>query len=283
MNHTTLVSSETLYKHLNNSSWVVVDCRFDLTDPQAGFETYRKGHIPGAVYANLDRDLAGPITAESGRHPLPKLETFKETLGRWGIDSSKQVAVYDDWFGALAARLWWMLRFLGHMNVAVLDGGLPKWQKEAKPLETGIQRNVETGFDGEPHVDWMASLEEVQRRGHRPEQKLIDSRDAARYRGEYEPLDRVPGHIPGALNHFFGNNVDEAGTLLSPGRLRQQFESLLGDTKPDQTIFYCGSGVSACQNLLAMEHAGLPGAKLFVGSWSQWCKDPQRAVETESD
>jgi len=224
--------------------------------------------------------LAGPVTAGSGRHPLPDWETFQQTLGAWGIDQHSQVIAYDQNNGMFAARLWWMLRALGHEAVAVLDGGVDKWNREGLAMEDGNVNNTRKRFGGKPKADWMVSAREVGKNLSDPKFALIDSRDPARYSGEIEPIDPAAGHIPGAVNHFFGDNLNDSGEFLPKDKLRAQFESLLEGGKPEDAVFYCGSGVSACHNLLALAHAGLSGAKLYVGSWSEWAADPKRPINT---
>ena len=277
-NYCTLVNTEILAKRLSDSHWVIVDCRFDLLNPEAGFAQYREGHIPGAVYADLNRDLSGPVTADSGRHPLPDPDAFKAAMGRFGVDGSKQVVAYDDAGGMLASRLWWLLRYYGHAAVAVLDGGFSQWQREGRPVEAGVHQNAPAQFNGKPQRGWVVGLDEVEMNLRKTHFQLIDSRSPERYRGELETIDPVAGHIPGAQGHFYGSNLNEAGEMRPTTQLREQFEALFDGKKPQETVFYCGSGVSACHNLLALEHAGLSGAKLYAGSWSQWCKDPGRPI-----
>lgn len=280
MTFTTLISTSQLAEHLEDEHWVVVDCRFDLADSERGHQLYLDGHIPGAVYAHLDRDLAGPITEETGRHPLPDLDEFRQKLGGWGIDGSRQVVVYDNRMGAIAARLWWMLRFLGHHQVAVLDGGIDQWNRENRPLRSGRENPVARTFSGDPLWDMTASVEEVTQRLNQRDKSLIDSRSPERYRGEVEPLDPVAGRIPGAVNRYFGLNVDDIERWRPSEELAREFDELLGSHPPDEVVFYCGSGVTACHNLLALEHLGRPGARLYVGSWSEWIRDPERPQES---
>ncbi len=278
MTHRTLISTDDLNAHLNDPAWVGVDCRFDLADPDAGFARYREGHVPGAVYAHLDHDLAGPATKTSGRHPLPDWEAFKRTLGAWGISNATQVVAYDDLGGAIAARLWWALRCLGHEAAAVLDGGFPKWAREGRPLQVGVERNAPATFQGTPRTEGIATLVDVEAMLEDPEHLLIDARSPERYRGEEEPIDPVAGHIPGARNRYYGDNLRGDGTFKPAASLREEFQNLLGSAPPEDATVYCGSGVSACHHLLALAHAGLSGARLYVGSWSQWCAEPGRPV-----
>lgn len=274
---TTLVSTSDLASHLGE--WVIVDCRFDLQQEHWGREQYRAAHIPGAVYAHLNDDLSGPRTGRNGRHPLPSLDALTTTLSRWGIDAHTQVVAYDQDSGMYASRLWWLLRFAGHTAAAVLDGGWAAWTREGRPARSGEEQRAASDFvlsQGEIPV----RIDEVATATGDPDRVLIDARAPERYEGRIEPLDRVPGHIPTALNHFFKTNLTDQGTMLPPDVLREQFSRALGTHDPSQVVMYCGSGVTACQNLLAMEHAGLSGARLYPGSWSEWSSDPSRPIET---
>jgi thiosulfate/3-mercaptopyruvate sulfurtransferase len=271
----TIVDADTLYGELENPDWVVVDCRFYLADTAAGEREYLSGHIPGAVYAHLDRDLSSEPVSDTGRHPLPAPAAMIELFSRLGIDKQKQVVAYDSAVaaGLGAARLWWMLRYLGHTAVAVLDGGWPAWVAAGRPQKSGVESNAPANFEGKPHRHWLVLLDEVAGAG-----LLVDSRESPRYRGEVEPIDPVAGHIPGAVNHPLSRNVDSDGRFLPPEILRQQLLTVLGATPPEEAVFYCGSGVSACANLLAMRIAGLPDGRLYAGSWSEWCQDPERTA-----
>lgn len=273
--YTTLIDVQSLGEHLDDPGWVVVDCRFNLSDTDAGGRAYEQSHIPGAVYAHLDDDLSGPPVTDGGRHPLPTPAAMTALFGRLGIDGDKQVVVYDDDNGAYAARLWWMLRYMGHGAVAVLDGGWQAWQEADLPTRGGVEVNPPALFTGSPQVAWLVRIDEVQQ-----QVLLVDSRAPARYRGEVEPLDPKAGHIPGAANYFYELNWGKHGRYLPPQQLRQQLQELIGDVPPEQVTFYCGSGVSACANLLAMAHAGLGDGRLYVGSWSEWSRDPDREVAT---
>lgn len=277
MTYTTLVSTADLAAHLHE--WAVVDCRFDLQQETWGRQQYADAHVPGAVYADLGEDLAGRRTGRNGRHPLPSVEALAATFGRLGIDRSTQVAVYDQDVGMFASRLWWTLRYLGHDAVAVLDGGWAKWVREGRPVRGGGESRPAAVFAPSPRPQMAVDVTEVARRSGQ-NAALIDARGPERFLGQIEPLDRVAGHIPGATNHYFRWNIGESGTLLPPQQLRDTLSAVLGPHSPEEAIVYCGSGVSACHNLLAMEHAGLRGAKLYVGSWSEWSSDPARPVET---
>jgi thiosulfate/3-mercaptopyruvate sulfurtransferase len=282
MPFTTLIATDALASHLNHPRWAIVDCRFNLTDPAEGQQLYYEAHIPGAVYANLDRHLSGPKTGKNGRHPLPDINQFKMRLGLWGIGPGVQVVAYDQDTGMFASRLWWMLRYLGHEAVAVLDGGFAKWIAEGRPTRAKEENRAPAQFSGSPRETMRVTVNEVDRLRLDPAHLLLDARAPERYRGETEPLDPVAGHIPGALNYFYKNNLNPDGTFLSPDALQSRLQDALGRALPPNTVVYCGSGVTACHNLLALEHAGLPGAKLYVGSWSEWCADPQRSVAREN-
>lgn len=279
MPFTTLISPETLAQNLDDSAWVVVDCRFSLADTEAGRRVYRQAHIPGAVYAHLDEDLSGPPATDHGRHPLPTPEALRALFGRLGIDREKQVVAYDDVGGIVAARLWWLLRYMGHDAAAVLDGGWVAWQDAGYPTVDGVEENEPASFDGEPRREWLVLAEEVERGAGG---RLIDARATERFRGEEEPLDPVAGRIPGAANYPYGRNLDEDGRFLSPEQLRDQLEAVLEEAEAEEAVHYCGSGVSACLNLLAQAHAGLPLGRLYAGSWSDWISDPERPVVTSS-
>jgi thiosulfate/3-mercaptopyruvate sulfurtransferase len=275
---TTLVDTETLSQHLDDPHWVIVDCRFVLTDPDAGRRRYEAGHIPGARYAHLEEDLSSPVTPASGRHPLPLPEVLAEKLGRWGIDKTRQVVVYDDSFGAIAARLWWLLRWLGHEACALLDGGFPKWQREGRPVRRDLPSVVPTRFHPAVNDAMWVDAEEVAALLAAPGTLLVDARAEERFRGEIEPLDKVAGHIPGAINMPYEDNLDFSGEFLSDEALREHYLAMLHGVPPQKVVQMCGSGVTACHNILAMEHAGLAGAKLYAGSWSEWITDPRRPV-----
>jgi thiosulfate/3-mercaptopyruvate sulfurtransferase len=276
--HTTLVDVATLAAHLHDPNWLIVDCRFDLTKPDAGELAFGEAHIPGAVYAHLDRDLAAPITATTGRHPLPDPQDFARTLGRWGLKSMTQVIAYDADNGMYASRLWWMLRWLGHNGVAVLNGGFKAW------LAAGMQTSKETvaptpsQFVAQVNRSMWVDASEVARASNDASWRVLDARAPERYRGIVEPIDSVAGHIPGARNHPFVKSLASDGRFASETELRKQFEASQDDIPAERTIAMCGSGVTACHLLLALEVAGQPGAKLYPGSWSEWIRDPSRPI-----
>jgi thiosulfate/3-mercaptopyruvate sulfurtransferase len=282
MAFTTLIDTKTLAGHLADPAFAIVDCRFNLDDEGWGERIYLAGHIPGAVYAHLDRDLSGTKTGSNGRHPLPSPDNLTQTLSRFGIDSGIQIVAYDQDTGMYASRFWWLLRWMGHQAVAVLDGGFATWTSEGLPTARSEESRSPRAFEGAPVAGMIVNVEEVAALAYRTGWRLVDARAPERFRGESETIDRVAGHIPGAVNHFFRRNLAESGTFLQPGPLRAGLRQATGDVTPDHIISYCGSGVTACQNLLALEHAGLGGAKLYPGSWSEWSSDPARPIETGS-
>ncbi|WP_411726142.1 sulfurtransferase [Methyloglobulus sp.] len=281
MTYTTLISAESLNQHLNDLDWVIIDCRFSLADTEAGFKAYRHGHIPNARYAHLDKDLSSTVTDLTGRHPLPSFTSLVKKLGTWGIANDSQVVVYDDVSGAFAGRLWWLLRCLGHDKIAVLDGGYKHWQKLGYPVTTTLPTIKAAIFRAYPAENSGLTALQVQNGLARKSLCLIDARTPERYRGEREPIDPVAGHIPGALNRPFQLNLDSKGFFLSAKDLRSQFKQIIGEKNPGQVVHTCGSGVTACHNLLAMEVAGLTGSKLYAGSWSEWIRNKNRPIVTK--
>ncbi|CAG9186510.1 sulfurtransferase [Cupriavidus pinatubonensis] len=261
---------------------VVIDCSFDLANPAAGREAYQQGHVPGAFYLHLDNELSGPKTGHNGRHPLPDPDAFTDRLRALGVNRDTEVVAYDAQGSMYAARLWWMLRWIGHAAVNVLDGGKPAWVKAGLPLEHGAAPEPETPGNiqrGEPlvaTVDAAALLENL----NQPTRLVVDARAPDRFRGENETLDPVGGHIPGAVNRFFKDNLTPEGQFKPAAELRAELGAVLGQTAPAHAVMQCGSGVTACHNLLALEVAGLEGAALYPGSWSDWCADPTRPVAT---
>lgn len=276
---TTLVSTEVLAQHLDAPDWVIFDCRHELTAPDLGRSEYMRSHIPGARFLSLDEDLSSPKTGKNGRHPLPDPAVFAETLSRMGVDAGKQVVVYDAQGGMAASRLWWMLHWMRHRCVAVLDGGWDKWTAEKRPQSSEIPRPQPTRFAGTPHDSMVNAAFVLSHIGDR-ELMLLDARSPDRFRGQNETLDPVAGRIPGARNRFFRDNLDASGRFKSPAVLRAEFSAVIGDIDPANIVHYCGSGVSACHNLLAMELAGMRGGRLYAGSWSEWCADISRPVAT---
>ena len=275
-----LISAADLATHLSDPLWVIVDCRFSLTEPTSGRAAYRRAHIAGARYAHLDEDLSRAPTAKEGRHPLPDPTLFAARLGAWGIGNDSTVVAYDDGSGAIAARLWWMLRWLGHSSVLVLDGGFAAWQALALPTESDLprwqpMRFVPRRIATEAWVETDAILE-LQERGS----ILVDARAGPRFRGEQEPIDPVAGHVPGARNWPFSNNLGQDGRFRAPSELKRDLETLLGSQPGRDVIAMCGSGVTACHLLLAMAVAGLEPGRLYAGSWSEWIRDPARPIRT---
>ena len=286
----TLIEPQELAASLHDPDWAIIDCRFDLARPDWGAQAYAAGHIPRALYAHLDQDLSGPRSARSGRHPLPQPAVLATTFARFGIDERVQVIAYDQGTGAFAARLWWLLRWLGHPQAAVLNGGFAAWQHGGFAVTSAREPRPSRPFRARPDTGAVVSGTEVAellssgalRSGRRT---LVDARSADRFAGENETLDAVAGHVPGARNHPFAANLDSRGRFLAPAQLRRSWEQTLRGVPPDEAIAMCGSGVTACHNLLALESAGLPGARLYAGSWSEWITDPAhpvaRGVESE--
>ncbi len=280
---TTLIEPAALAAHLADPDWAIVDCRFDLALPEWGAHAWAAGHLPNALYAHLDRDLSGARTALMGRHPLPAIAALTATLARWGIDKEVQVVAYDQGAGAYAARLWWLLRWLGHPQVAVLDGGFAAWERAGLPLEAAATVPAPWRFTAAPAAGLVvttAALARIVAAGAltRGELTLVDARSADRFAGENETLDPVAGHIPGARNHPFSENLAAHGGFLSAPELRRRWADTLRERPVPRLIAMCGSGVTACHNLLALEAAGLTGARLYAGSWSEWIRDPARPV-----
>jgi thiosulfate/3-mercaptopyruvate sulfurtransferase len=280
---TTLIDAASLKKVLNEPYCVVVDCRFDLMQPDAGHRAYLAGHIPTARYADLNKDLSAPVTPDSGRHPLPAPQTFAGTLDRLGVANDTQVIVYDDSAGAFAARLWWMLRWVGHTAAAVLDGGFRAWILAGGAVAGGEEppaQPIGQGGRFVPHIDALAVIgaAEVAARLGNARFALVDARAAERFTGAVEPIDTVAGHVPGAVNQPYAENLTQEGRFLPAGELRRLWLERLGGKEPANVAAMCGSGVTACHNLLALEAAGLGGAKLYAGSWSEWIRDSSRPI-----
>ncbi|OOP57968.1 MAG: sulfurtransferase [Candidatus Brocadia carolinensis] len=280
MTFTTLISVSELDHHLANPDWAIIDCRFSLDDTERGHRDYLHAHIPGAIYAHLGKDLSGHIIpGKTGRHPLPEPKTFARTLSNWGIDDNVQVVVYDDKGGVMAAaRLWWLLRWVGHHAVTVLNGGWSSWMKNNYPVASSVETRAQRSFIPRIQNDFTFGSEDVVKILHNQNFCLIDSRSADRYRGENETIDPVAGHIPGALSVPFAGNLGADGLFLSQKDLKTRFQQVLGDTPPEHAVFYCGSGVTAAHNLLALTHAGLGDARLYAGSWSEWITNPDNPI-----
>lgn len=277
MHYRTLVSTEVVAQHLDDADWVICDCRHDLLDLAAGRRTYTEAHLPGAHFLHLDEDLSGRKTGQNGRHPLPIPAELADKLGRLGISQTTQVVACDAQGSVYAARLWWLLRWLGHEAVAVLDGGISLWIAESRALTSALPQPKPAVFERLPGilpVNATFVLTHLDGDG----MQLIDARAPDRYAGQNETMDPVAGHIPGAINRFFKLNLDEQGRFKPAQQLRDEFSRLLADTSPGEVVHQCGSGVTACHNLLAMEHAELEGSRLYPGSWSEWCADPGRPM-----
>lgn len=282
MIHTTLIDAQALATILDDC--VLVDCRHDLMDPSVGAAAYAQGHLPRAWFMHQDTDLAGPRNGRNGRHPLPERETMRRRLEAIGLTDERQLVAYDDQGGMFAGRLWWLARWLGHRAVAVLDGGLPAWTGAGFPLTRELPKADRDGRLGDrPSLVRISDAASVLASIDSRECLLVDARSPERYRGEIEPLDPVAGHIPGATNRPFQQNLRPDGRFKPAEVLRREFAALLAGRTPAQVIQQCGSGVSACHNIIAMELAGLSGSALFPGSWSEWCADPARPVATGAE
>ncbi|NOX70058.1 MAG: sulfurtransferase [Gammaproteobacteria bacterium] len=277
-----LISVNTLAGNLNNPAFRVVDCRFSLAQPEQGLKDYRSGHIPGASYANLDTDLAAPITAGSGRHPLPEVETFVDCLRRWGLSNDSQLVVYDDAGGGVAARLWWMLRWLGHQDVALLDGGFAAWTRANQPVSQDETAPPAGSFSGSAAVDRIWSSAQIESWLVADSAfTLVDARAGARFRGEQEPIDPVAGHVPGALNLPFTDTLNADGTWREKAEIKACWANIGVRPGEKEWGVMCGSGVTACHLALSASMAGLPEPCLYVGSWSEWLQDPARPIVAE--
>jgi len=274
---TPLLSTTELASHLSDAGWRIADCRFELGKPEAGRTAYAAGHIPGAVFVDLERDLSAAIGPATGRHPLPRIDEFAETLGRLGIGNDTEVVCYDGGSGAFAARLWWMLRWVGHDAVSVLDGGLAAWTAEGRTLSTVEPSSGTVHFTPRPRPEMALDTADVERALARGD-VLVDVRGAERYAGVTEPIDAVAGHVPGAVNLPYTQNLDASGRFRGREELAALWRERTAAGAGRAPICMCGSGVTACQGLLALEAAGVPGGRLYAGSWSEWIRDPARPV-----
>lgn len=277
MAHTTLITAAELAASHTDPAWLLADCRFELGKPDAGRKAWLAGHIAGAIYVDLERDLSAPVTAATGRHPLPAIEDFVATLSHMGVTDRTQVVCYDGGSGAYAARLWWMLRYVGHDAVAVLDGGFAAWVEEGRPVSIEAALRPTSRFVARPRPEMLidaAGVATALARGER----LVDVRGAERFTGAVEPLDAVAGHVPGAVNLPYLSNLDARGRFLPPAALAERWRLATGGAAGSDAICMCGSGVTACQQLLALETAEITGARLYAGSWSEWIRDPARPV-----
>ena len=273
-----VISAEQLWSNMGEANLRIVDCRFELTRPDAGRNDYLRGHLPGAVYADLDKDLAAPVASGTGRHPLPDPAELALMFGRLGISTDTKVVVYDDCSGALASRAWWLLRWLGHDRAAVLDGGIMRWQSLQLPVEQGGIVVATQDFIAAPRPELILETTEILA-ATAESLLLIDARDPARFRGEVEPIDNVAGHIPGALNLPFTESLSSDGTWKSEHELRQLWQEVLARNHETPCGVMCGSGVTACHLVISALRAGLPEPRLYVGSWSEWITDPGRPID----
>ena len=276
----TIINPQELAANLSDPNWRILDCRFSLNDPKLAETEYLSAHIPGAVYIHLDRDLSGKVNpGVTGRHPLPEVSDLVKTFGTYGIDRGTQVVAYDAMGGALAAsRAWWLLRWMGINTVAVLDGGWQNWLQAKLPVRAGREAYLACEFTSDPQYEMLIDTSQVTELIKTRSYHLLDSRSADRYRGENETIDPVAGHIPGAEPVPFSDNLNLDGTFRTPSELQERFKRILGDVPANQAVFYCGSGVTACHNILSMQLAGLGLSRLYPGSWSEWITDPNRPV-----
>ncbi|AMZ73827.1 MULTISPECIES: sulfurtransferase [Pseudomonas] len=275
-----LISPQALEERRSRPGLVILDCRFALEDPDYGQRSYAEGHIAGASFADLERDLSGAVTkGVTGRHPLPEPGALIERLKAWGIDNDSDVVLYDDGPGAYAARAWWLLAWLGKRDgVYILDGGLKAWHAAGLPLSLDPPQNSRGNFSGAPDASLVLSAQALQQRLGQPDMTLLDARALPRFKGEVEPIDPIAGHIPGAQCAAFADNLGADGRFLPADQLKQRFAEKLGERSPTDLVAYCGSGVTACHNLFALCLAGYPLGRLYAGSWSEWITDPQRGV-----
>jgi thiosulfate/3-mercaptopyruvate sulfurtransferase len=278
--YTTLIGARDLARRIGDPDLLVIDCRFELARAAWGEGAYHDGHVPGALYAHLDRDLSGPLTAATGRHPLPPRETLAQRASAWGIDAAVQVVAYDQGNSVFAARLWWLLRWLGHVQVAVLDGGLSGWRAAGLAVNAGVERRAARRFVPRPPLAAALATTDVVRELAAGAIHLVDARASDRFAGKNETIDPVAGHVPGAVNHPFACNLDASDRFLEAEVLARRWNATLASRPAAAVVSMCGSGVTACHNLLALEHAGLPGARLYAGSWSEWIRDPARPLAT---
>ncbi len=280
MDYKTLISSSELAAHLENPDWVILDCRFSLQEPQSARQEYLRAHLPSASFADLDHDLSAQhIPGVNGRHPLPTVESLTRTFSNWGIDSQVQVICYDATGGAIAAaRAWWLLRWLGHPNVAVLDGGWQRWLDEGRPTHSGMENKPPRIFTPRPRPECFLDAAQVSLFRQQSAWRLLDARGFDRFCGLNETIDPKAGHIPGAISAPYATNLTAEGTFLPAEVLRQRYLDLLDGIPAEQSVIYCGSGVSAAHNILAVLHAGLGEARLYAGSWSDWITDPNRPI-----
>lgn len=274
-----LINASELKQLLPLTGLVIIDCRFARSDTNSGRNDYTAGHIPNAQYAHLDEDLSGPIIpGTTGRHPLPEIEAITQKISQWGISANTQVVAYDQGHGGIAARLWFMLKWLGHEKVAVLNGGWKNWKENDLPVTTNTPKMSPSIFLPRPNEDRIFSVAQIEQNLEHSSHLLVDSRSVERYRGDQEPIDPVAGHIPNAISAPYADNLEASGLFKSKEELNKRFGKLLKDYPQDKTVFYCGSGVTACHNLLALSYIGIDQAKLYPGSWSEWITKIQRPI-----
>jgi thiosulfate/3-mercaptopyruvate sulfurtransferase len=278
MSYSTIISAQQLNTIISDDNVRVFDCRFSLKDSQGGLKSYQSGHLPMAQFADMDTQLSSAMTRTSGRHPLPDASVFLAQLKAWGINKDTQVIVYDDISGAFAARLWWMMRWMGHEKVAVLDGGMQQWTQQGLALNQDKVEFAAGDFSGSANMDWLVDIDTVREQLDANKITLIDARAADRFTGKDKNIDPVPGHIPGSNNLPFGGNLTKDGMFEASDIINQRFTKIIQDQALTNVVNMCGSGVTACHNLLAQAVAGIPPTKIFIGSWSQWIKDPSRPV-----
>ena len=280
MSYKTTISEKDLKNNISNNDFIIFDTRCDIKDSGYGIDSYTEGHIENSIFVDVDTDLASEKQQGTGRHPLPKVETFCDKLSHWGMDNNKQVVIYDDAGGAFAGRMWWMLRWLGHEDVAVLDGGLNSWVKNGNKLITSPTLFRKSYFEPTINNEMIATLRDVENAQHVLNTILLDARSKERYEGISDPVDPIAGHVPGAISHPLGTNLDRTGKFKDKEELKHNFDKINHDLKEKEIISMCGSGITACHNILALEIAGIKNAKLYVGSWSEWITDPNRTVVT---
>ena len=280
MSYKTTISEKDLKKNINNNDFIIFDTRCDIKDSGYGIDSYTEGHIENSIFVDVDTDLASEKQQGTGRHPLPKVDVFCDKLSHWGMENNKQVIVYDDAGGAFAGRLWWMLKWLGHESVAVLDGGLNSWVKNGNSLVTTPTLFEKSYFEPKIQTNMIASLADVENAQYAMDSVLLDARSKERYEGINDPVDPIAGHVPGAISHPLGKNLDRTAKFKSKEELKHNFDKISNDLKDKDIISMCGSGITACHNILALEICGIKNVKLYVGSWSEWITDPNRSIVT---
>ena len=284
MTYKTIINADDLIKNLDNDNFSIVDCRCDIKDTSYGIDAYNEGHIPNAIFADIDNDMASEKTSTSGRHPLPNPEKLAEKLSQWGIDAEKQVVIYDDAGCAFAGRVWWILRWLGHKGgVAVLNGGLGAYMKAGGKLVTSQTTKPRLSYKVDVNNNLHVDIETVTDAQYKMDALLVDARSRERYLGVKDEVDPIAGHVPGAISHPLGKNLDKNGLFKSPEELKLEFNKIIGDNNPKDIISMCGSGITACHNIIAMEIAGIKGVRLYVGSWSEWITDSKRPIAKIED